>query len=139
MASNTSNDPFTTAFKIKMLPLKDLSLSQISEPDEFDNWVKEIKNNVTPGDPVRGILINSHIKGDSDEGEYVIGDVDKIKVDYENYSIRVILRDGDMNKYEIYPESIELLDKMKYESKNYSFDNFIVETYEEFCVKFFDQ
>jgi len=137
MASNTANDPFTTAFKIKMLPLKDLSLPQSNDPDEFYEWVRELKNNVTPGDTVRGVLINSHIKKNSDKnGEFIVGEVDKIKVDWENYTIRVILRDGDLNKYEIYPESIELIDQMKYESEKYCYHNFLVETYQDFSVKY---
>lgn len=140
MASNTSNDPFTTAFRIKMLPLKDMSLRQQNNPDEFHEWVREIKNNITPGDSVRGILVNSHVSNKKDtgkwsDGEYVIGDVDKIKVDWENYVIRVILRDSELNKYEIYPESIELLDRPKYESEKYDEDARLVETFEEFCVK----
>ncbi len=112
---------FTPGISIKQAPLTDMSRPGDPGFTQMDYMLSRIKRYFKPGDRVRGVKVNSLLKG---EPKMTIGKVVKIEPNYSNDTIRVWIRDPKTLKMcEIYVESMEKI----YESLGpaLSFDGFI--------------
>ena len=103
---------FTPGVSIKSLPLSDMSRKGDPGIGEFDRNVSLIKHFYKPGDRVRGILVNSHLK--SDNGRMVVGKLHKVEINRRDNTIKVFIKNPEsLEIQEIYVDTMERL----YESR----------------------
>jgi hypothetical protein len=103
---------FTPGVSIKLLPLSDMSRNGDPGIGDFDRKVSLIKYYYKPGDRVRGILVNSHLK--SDEGRIVVGKLNRVEINRRDNTIKVFIKNPEtLEIQEIYVDTMERL----YESK----------------------
>jgi hypothetical protein len=103
---------FTPGVSIKSLPLSDMSRKGDPGIGDFDRSVSLIKHYYKPGDRVRGILVNSHLK--SDEGRMVVGKLNRVEINRRDNTIKVFIKNPEtLEIQEIYVDTMERL----YESR----------------------
>lgn len=110
---------FTPGISIKQVALSDMSRNGDPGTTQFDHNINVIKQYFKPGDRVRGILVDSQFK--SKNGKYVIGKVDKVKVNRRDHTIKVFIKDPEtLELKEIYVDTMERLFESKFRALSFS-------------------
>ena len=119
--------PFSSGIAIKVLPLSDLSKIQVSEPDEFEIFIKELSNSFKIGSRISGIKVNSKFVNSNKQPEYIIGKFNGFKIDKADKVIRAFIKDpNSLEIIEVYPDSLNKLNEnIDYFAK--TFIDFIVQ------------
>lgn len=108
-ASINSSPGMASAFSIRQLSLKDMAPAPIMLIDDFDLLVYNVKTNLVPGERIKAVPVTDR------DGEAVNGRVQKIIIDREKKTIRITMRDENMETVEVYPETIYRIDRDKFE------------------------